>query len=266
MSETTTTATATKTTTQQQHNTTTQQQHNSSTWPRFSPCLKPTTTGVYLKRAPFCESPVEMDPSWQPVSGAAQRRRGRRLRAAWRHEQQSIAQALAAYTHHSAPRRQTMARAGGWERAVLHGQVPEHPTSQAAGVQYFAMDAREDVGEAPAAGRPAPLLAGVGGFRTFHQMKKVRHYLRAPDRHCLRTRAHGRRQLMTCPWCPSQCWRWSLRRSTLSPGWTNSADGCPGRRSTLGGGSCTTPLMAWSGGTSPGGAGLVSWLLRWSSM
>ena len=34
-----------------------------------------------------------MDPSWQPVTGAAQRRKGRRLRAAWRHEQQSIAQA-----------------------------------------------------------------------------------------------------------------------------------------------------------------------------
>ena len=51
-----------------------------------------------------------------------------------------------------------MARAGEWERAVLHGQVPEHPTSQAAGVQHFAMDAAEDVGEVPAAGRPAPLL------------------------------------------------------------------------------------------------------------
>ena len=102
----------------------------------------------------------EMDLSWQPVTGAAQRRRGRRLRAAWRHEQQSIAKALAAYTHHSAPRRQTMARAGRWERAVLHGQVPEHPTPQADGAQHFAMDAGEDVGEAPApaAGRPAPLL------------------------------------------------------------------------------------------------------------
>ena len=99
-----------------------------------------------------------MDLSWQPVTGAAQRRRGRRLRAAWRHEQQSIAQALAAFTHHSAPRRQTMARAGGWERVALHGQVPEHPTPQAAGAQHFAMDAGEDVGEAPAAGRPAPLL------------------------------------------------------------------------------------------------------------
>ena len=52
-----------------------------------------------------------MDPSWQPVTGAAQRRRGRRLRAAWRHEQQSIAQVLATFTHHSAQRQKT-ARAG----------------------------------------------------------------------------------------------------------------------------------------------------------
>ena len=51
-----------------------------------------------------------------------------------------------------------MARAGGWERVARHGQVPEHPTLQAAGAQHFAMDAGEDVGEAPAAGRPAPLL------------------------------------------------------------------------------------------------------------
>ena len=51
-----------------------------------------------------------------------------------------------------------MARAREWERVALHGQVPEHPTPQAAGAQHFAMDAGEDVGEAPAAGRPAPLL------------------------------------------------------------------------------------------------------------
>ena len=51
-----------------------------------------------------------------------------------------------------------MARAGGWERVARHGQVPEHPTPQAASAQHFAMDAGEDFGEAPAAGRPALLL------------------------------------------------------------------------------------------------------------
>ena len=72
----------------------------------------------------------------------------------------------------------------------------------------------------------------------------------------MQTLLHGRRRLMACPWCPSQCWRWSLRSSTFTLGWMNSADGGPGRKSTLGGGSCTTPLLAWSGGTSPGCCGV----------
>ena len=46
---------------------------------------------------------------------------------------------------------------------------------------------------------------------------------------------------------------------TLTNGWTNSAFGGPGRRSTPGGGSCTTPLMVCSGGTSPGRAGELLW-------
>ena len=75
-------------------------------------------------------------------------RRQRRLRQWLRHERLSVAMALAETYHHSAPRRPTMARAGGWERVALH----------AAGAQHFAMDAGEDDGEAPAAGRPAPLL------------------------------------------------------------------------------------------------------------
>ena len=81
-----------------------------------------------------------MDHSWQPRTGAAERRRGRRLRAAWRHEQQSIAQAHAVFSHHSAPRRQTMARARGWVRDGVHGHVPEEPTPQAAGTEYFSLD------------------------------------------------------------------------------------------------------------------------------
>ena len=56
-----------------------------------------------------------------------------------------------------------MARSGEWERGVLHGQVPEHPTPQVAGTQYFAMD----VDEVPATGsrpdRPRwRQAAGVG--------------------------------------------------------------------------------------------------------
>ena len=47
----------------------------------------------------------------------------------------------------------------------------------------------------------SPGHAGEGFFRTFPQMKKVRHYLRTPGRLCLRTRAHGRRRLVACRWC-----------------------------------------------------------------
>ena len=89
-----------------------------------------------------------MDPSWQPVTGAAQRRRGRRLRAAWRHEQQSIAQALATFTHHSS-RGQRTARAGEWGSELNYtATIRKTPTPQAAGTQFFAMD----VDEVPVAG------------------------------------------------------------------------------------------------------------------
>ena len=64
--------------------------------------------------------------------GAAWRRRQRRLRMHWRHEQLTLQMLLATYEHHAAPRGQMTARSGGWERVVLHGQVPEHPTPQVA--------------------------------------------------------------------------------------------------------------------------------------
>ena len=44
------------------------------------------------------------------------------------------------------------------ESSEQQRRVPEDALPQAAGARYFAMDARKDVGEAPAAGRPAPLL------------------------------------------------------------------------------------------------------------
>ena len=75
-----------------------------------------------------------------------------------RHERLTVAMALAEMNHHAAPRGQTMARAGGGARDVLYGRVPEDALTQAAGARYFAMDVGKDDGEAPAAGRPAPLL------------------------------------------------------------------------------------------------------------
>ena len=56
---------------------------------------------------------------------------------------------------------------GGGARVEVHGRVPDDAPPQAAGAQYFAMNADEDEGVAPAAGRPAPFpevlpQAGLG--------------------------------------------------------------------------------------------------------
>ena len=63
------------------------------------------------------------------ASGAA-RRRQRRLRQWLRHERLSVAMALAESTHHSAPRGQKMARAGGRARDELHGHAPDDALPQ----------------------------------------------------------------------------------------------------------------------------------------
>ena len=47
-----------------------------------------------------------------------------------RHERMSVAMALAESTHHSAPRGQKMARAGGGARVALHGHAPEDAPPQ----------------------------------------------------------------------------------------------------------------------------------------
>ena len=61
------------------------------------------------------------------VAGAAKRRRERRHRAYLKYARMSVAVALSEYKHHTS-RGQRMDRAGVWERAALHGHVPEHPT------------------------------------------------------------------------------------------------------------------------------------------
>ena len=63
-------------------------------------------------------------------TGSARRRRERRLRAYLRYARMSVAMALAESTHHSAPRGQKMARAGGGARDELHGRVPEDAPPQ----------------------------------------------------------------------------------------------------------------------------------------
>ena len=95
--------------------------------------------------------------------GAAKRRRDGRLRMHWRHEQLTLRMALAAALHHScdvgpvtynALRSQRTARAGGGNEQYYTAKFWNIPPPQAAGAGHFAMD----VGEAPPAGRPAPLL------------------------------------------------------------------------------------------------------------
>ena len=71
-----------------------------------------------------------MDPSEQPRTGAGQRRKHRRLRSWWRHEQQSIAAALATSLHHSS-RGQRKARAGEEESELNYtATVRKTPPSQ----------------------------------------------------------------------------------------------------------------------------------------
>ena len=78
--------------------------------------------------------PVQVD-----GDGAAKRRRLRRLRSWWRHEQQTVAAVLATMQHHSAPRGQKAAT------KASEGEIRE---------QYYGLRAQER----PLPGmRPAPL-------------------------------------------------------------------------------------------------------------
>ena len=95
------------------------------------------------------------DPSWRPLAGGvAQRRRERRLRSWYRHEQQTVRMALAAFSHHSALRRQTKARAGEEgheEHDALRRQKPPPPQPE-----LFSLE------EEPGGGLPAPLSEVAG--------------------------------------------------------------------------------------------------------
>ena len=109
-----------------------------------------------------------MDPSWQPVLSAAQRRKQRRLRSWYRHEQLTVAAALAMFTHHSAPRGQRTARAreGGSETKNT-AEDRRTPPPEEPGTQYYGLDDDDSVPEL-SGGRPGPVLdpgppvAGMG--------------------------------------------------------------------------------------------------------
>ena len=99
-----------------------------------------------------------MDLSWQPVMSAAQRRKQRRLRSWYRHEQLTVAAALAMFTHHSAPRGQRTARAreGGSETKNT-AEDRRTPPPEEHGTQYYGLDDDDSVPEL-SGGRPGPVL------------------------------------------------------------------------------------------------------------
>ena len=92
---------------------------------------QPQPQAVYPKRAPallFFVGACMMDSSGRSLiaergTGSARRRRERRLRAQWRHEQQTVAMALAAATHHSAQRGEwrDLHEAPRGQRTASHG-------------------------------------------------------------------------------------------------------------------------------------------------
>ena len=115
----------------------------------------------------------------------ADRRRERRLRSWLRHEQQSIAAVLATVTHHSFDKvgtasgvlrnRKTATRTGNGEEHKAH---------------YTAM-----IRKTPLPGGSGMRLVMV--FSHFSPQKKSATVPPHSGRNCLRTRAHGRRLLMT---------------------------------------------------------------------
>ena len=103
-------------------------------------------------------------------TGSARRRRERRLRAYLRYARMSVAMALAESTHHSAPRGQKMARAGGGARDELHGYAPEDAPSQGRSLRHV-------VGHLPAPSLDVPVLQMVD------QLLDIEHFFAAlsPD-------------------------------------------------------------------------------------
>ena len=102
-----------------------------------------------------------MDPSGQERMAArdtrssARRRRERRLRAQWRHEQQTVAMALAAATHHSAQRgewRYLHEAAQGQRTAsaeATYDALPSQTTSVAGDTEFFSLYEEELGGTRP---------------------------------------------------------------------------------------------------------------------
>ena len=110
-------------------------------------------------------SPFTMDLGWQPVTGAAQRRRQRRLRSWWRHEQQVDRCGPGHVATPLSPSGKD--RAGGWESELLYtAEVRKTPPPQPELFQFLSKSPTapghprllclgESWGEGPAAHRGA---------------------------------------------------------------------------------------------------------------
>ena len=119
---------------------------------------------------------------WQPVMGAAQRRRQRRLRSWWRHEQQSIAAALATasgkvHAANGAPRSQKLATRAEEEveyepHYAPRGQKTPPPGERPAPLSEVARPQRSDHTVRHSAGE-APLLVvpSLRGFLLAENLK-----------------------------------------------------------------------------------------------
>ena len=107
------------------------------------------------------------DPSGRPpAGGVARRRRERRLRSWFRHEQQTVAMLLATFQHHSAPRGQKTARSGVWGHVQNNtAKVRKRPTPQ---LELFSLE------EEPGGGQPAP-LSEVAGWLEKVELHFVEH-------------------------------------------------------------------------------------------
>ena len=100
----------------------------------------------------------------------------------------------------------------------VHGEVQEEPSPQAAGAQYFTMHIGEDDGQAPVAGRPAPLRPQRGyerhcgsGFELVHDVtvpQLGRELVEAPTIRFFVEQTVG---------IPNSGWWWASRRSSRFP-------------------------------------------------
>ena len=154
--------------------------------PSAPPPPKPFLSSVAVFRVNFWKQ-LHVDDAWASVrthegghaqsctrSGAAWRRRQRRLLAHWRHEQFTLQVLLATYQHHAAPRGQKQARSGVWGHEISNGTLRGQSTATRTGEwgreQNYTAKTRDpatpqpelfSLEEEPGGGRPAPLARAV---------------------------------------------------------------------------------------------------------